>query len=162
MLVAALVAASLLLFVFPPQDRPGRANAVVVLSGGKNDRLPEGIELVRRGVAPLLVISDGRTYAPRLCAGETSGFRVLCFRPDPYSTRGEAEEIARLAHARRWRSVVVVTSRYHVFRARVLFRRCFHGRVAAVGSMPDVWHFFTGILYEWPKLLYEETLLRGC
>ncbi len=161
----AFVAATFYLFVFPHMDRVTHADAVVVLSGGKSDRLPKGLKLVQDGVAPVLVISDGRAkfypQANKLCKGGQP-FKVICFKPDPYSTRGEAEGVARLARKHGWRSLVVVTSRYHVFRARVLFKRCFKGPLAVTGSMPSLKNMVYGTLQEWPKLVYEETLVRTC
>lgn len=165
LLLSAFLGATVYLFVFPHLDRVTHADAVVVLSGGRTDRLPKGVELMRSGVAPTLVISDGRALgypqANRLCRGGQP-YRVVCVRPDPYSTRGEAETVARLAAKRGWRSLVVVTSRYHVFRSRVLFERCFHGPVAVVGSEPSLHNLLQGALQEWPKLVYEETLIRSC
>lgn len=161
----AFVGATFYLFVFPHMDRVTHADAVVVLSGGKSDRLPKGLKLVQEGVAPTLVISDGHAQdypqANKLCKGGRP-FRVVCFRPDPYSTRGEAEGVARLARKYHWRSLVVVTSRYHVFRARILFERCFKGPLAVTGSMPSLKNMVNGALQEWPKLVYEETLVRTC
>ena len=103
------------------------------------------LEAKQGGVAPTLVISDGRAQdypqANVLCRGGQS-FQVICFSPDPYSTRGEAEGVARLARKHHWRSLVVVTSRYHVFRSRILFKRCFKGplrgrRLGAVAEEPS-------------------------
>ena len=45
--------------MFPQEDSPQRADVVVVLAGSPGDRLPEGLALVRRGVAPVLYVSDG-------------------------------------------------------------------------------------------------------
>jgi uncharacterized SAM-binding protein YcdF (DUF218 family) len=164
-LLIAFLAATVYLFIVPHMDRVTHADAVVVLSGGRTDRLPKGLKLVQDGVAPTLVISDGRAQgypqANRLCRGRQP-FKVVCFLPDPYSTRGEAEGVARLARKYGWHSLVVVTSRYHVFRSRVLFERCFHGRLAVVGSMPSVRNLLNGALQEWPKLVYEETFVRTC
>jgi uncharacterized SAM-binding protein YcdF (DUF218 family) len=166
-LVLAWIGASLYLFVWYPSDPPGRADAVVVLSGGRDSRLDPAIRLVERHVAPLLVIS-GAGYDPkwrtarRLCAHGARGYRVLCFDPKPYSTRGEAEEVARIAARRRWRSIVVVTSRYHVTRARMLFRRCFHGDVDAVGASYPLAHVVSFVLSEWAKLAWALTVARSC
>ncbi len=161
----AFLAGTVYLFVLPHQDHVTHANAVVVLSGGKTDRLPKGLKLVQSGVAPTLVISDGLAadypQANELCRNKQP-FKVICFKPDPYSTRGEAEGVARLAKKHHWKSVVVVTSRYHVFRARILFKRCFKGKLAVVGSWPSPTDYVIGALEEWPKLIYEETLLRSC
>jgi uncharacterized SAM-binding protein YcdF (DUF218 family) len=161
----AFVAATFYLFVFPHMDRVTHADAVVVLSGGRSDRLPKGLKLVQDGVASTLVISDGRApgypQANKLCKGGQP-FKVVCFVPDPYSTRGEAETVERLARKHGWHSLVVVTSRYHVFRARVLFKRCFKGPLAVTGSTPSLKNMVNGALQEWPKLVYEETLVRSC
>lgn len=164
-LVAAWVAASVVLFVVPSQDTPRHADAVVVLAGSRRERLPKALELMRRGVAPVLLISGGRdprwTQAHPYCAGK-SRFRTICFDAKPFSTRGEAETVARMARRRGWHSIVVVTSTYHVVRARMLFRRCFDGRVQAVGGEPRPLGWAFGVLFEWPKLVYALTVRRSC
>jgi uncharacterized SAM-binding protein YcdF (DUF218 family) len=164
-LVALVVfaAATVFLFVVPDSDPvPARADAIVVLAGGRVDRLGKGLELWHRGVAPTLVISDGRAAgwaeANRLCKDA----HVLCFRPDPYSTRGEAEWTGREAARRGWRSVVVVTSTYHVRRSRVIFDRCLEGRLAVVAARPPLGNFALGVAWEWPKSAYYSTIGRGC
>jgi uncharacterized SAM-binding protein YcdF (DUF218 family) len=154
------------LFVWPEQDSAGRADAVVVLAGSKA-RLTKALGLMRRRVAPLLVISDGLApdwpAANRLCRRGSARFQVICFRPDPYSTRGEAERIARMAKNRGWRSVAVVTSTFHVTRARLLFERCLAGaRVKVVGADYPLARLPQFVLSEWVKLAYAETLKRGC
>ncbi len=161
LLVAALVAASVWLFGFPTSDAPGRADAVVVLSGSNHDRLPRGLALMRARIAPLLVVSDGLRTAPGLC-GRRTPYRVLCIRPEPFSTKGEAEAIARLARDRGWRTVDVVTSRYHVFRARIIVKRCFDGALRMVASRPRLVDYVVGAALEWPKLFVAEVLRRGC
>ncbi len=167
LLVAAWIGASLYLFVWQPTDRAVHANAVVVLSGGGNLRLDPALALMRKHVAPLLVIS-GAGLDPRykkaraLCSHHPGAFRILCFDPKPYSTQGEAREIARLASARGWTQVDVVTSRYHVFRARMLIRRCYHRGLAMIGTHYKLTHLVPEILTEWGKLLYQVTVQRGC
>jgi uncharacterized SAM-binding protein YcdF (DUF218 family) len=161
LLLVALVAASIWLFAFPRTDAPGRADAVIVLSGSNHDRLPQALALMRARVAPLLVVSDGARTDPRLC-GRRFPYRVLCLRPVPFSTRGEAEAIARLARARGWRSVDVVTSRYHVFRARLIVQRCYHRTLRVIASQPGPWDYIVGAASEWPKLVLALTLRRRC
>lgn len=134
----------------------------MVLSGGRGHRLAEGRRLIARGVSDTLVISDGRDEgwdgANRLCR---SG-RAICFEPDPYSTQGEARWIAREAEERGWDSVVVVTSRYHVPRTRMIVGRCFKGDLAVVGAEPPLENRIVGVAWEWPKSVYYLTLNRGC
>jgi uncharacterized SAM-binding protein YcdF (DUF218 family) len=168
-LVAAWLLACLVLFVWPPSESsaPAHADVVVVLSGNKK-RLPPALALIRRGVAPVLALSTvSRTphwpQAERLCATHRyAGARVVCFTAVPFSTQGEARTVTRLARERGWHSVVVVTSTFHITRAHMLFRRCYHGSLAMVGSpsvwwqLPEEWASETG------KLLVQLTLRRGC
>jgi uncharacterized SAM-binding protein YcdF (DUF218 family) len=160
-LLAALTAASVWLFVFPATDAPGRADAVVVLSGSNYDRLPKALALMRAKVAPVLLVSDGARTVPRLCA-RRAPYRVICFHPRPFSTRGEAEEIARLAAARSWKRVDVVTSRYHVYRTRLIMKRCYHGILRIVASEPRLQDYLVGATVEWPKLALALTIRRHC
>ena len=159
-----MLAATAVLFVFPPEDHPRHADVVVVLSGSK-DRLPRGLELMRGGVAPVLVISDGAVpgwpAANRLCHGGQK-FSVICFHPSPYSTRGEAHFVAALMKRRGWKRVVVVTSRYHIIRARMDFRRCVDGDVDGVGASTSLGQWIAGAIQEGPKLGYALTIGRSC
>jgi uncharacterized SAM-binding protein YcdF (DUF218 family) len=164
--VLAWLAACAFLFVWPREDAPRRVDAIVVLAGGRKLRLEKGLALIRRHVADTLVISDGRAEgwpeANRLCARGGPGFRVLCFKPYPYSTQGEAQGVARLARARGWRSVAVVTSTFHVFRARMLFERCVPGDVEVVGARYKLRYLPSALFWETGKLTYALTADRDC
>jgi DUF218 domain len=168
LLVAAWAAVVARFVLWPVQDSPRRADAVVVLAGD-HLRLGKALELMTRRVAPTLVISDGLApgwrEANRLCrggAGAAGGYRVLCFRPDPYSTRGEARAVARMAAARGWRSVLVVTSTYHVTRARLLFDRCVAARVWVTGATYQRNLIPLEVFLEPAKLAYALVVARGC
>lgn len=165
--LGAWASATAVLIFLPDEGAPARANAVVVLSGDKGRRLERALELMRRRLAPVLVISAGldkrQPKANRLCAtGRGDGFRVLCFMPHPDSTRGEAQAVARLARRHRWRSVVIVTSRFHVTRARMLFERCLDARVNAVGASYPWTSIPVAVVSEWLKLAYALLVARGC
>ena len=164
--LATCVALDIYLFATPSLDRPVHADAVIVLAGDPTPRLERGLGLMRAGVAPTLVISDGHDpnwpAANRLCAHGDPGFRVVCFKPDPYSTRGEARGFARLAREHGWRSVVVVTSTFHVTRARMLFRRCFGGKVEGVGAHASLQRSKFNYVTEVGKLLVQLSVARGC
>lgn len=163
-LVAALAVASVPLFILYEDDEVTKVDAVLVLAGEKR-RLSVGLDLVRRGVAPLLVISDGLdprwTQANRLCRfGDPE--QILCIRPEPYSTRGEAQMAARLQQERGWDSIVVVSSRFHLFRARLLFERCVDGELVFVGSPnPGGLRLPLAIAFEWIKLA-RATVAKDC
>ena len=157
--VLAYVAAASYLFVVHHDDPPAKADAVVVLSG-TSERLPVGERLVREGYAPLLVVS--RSTYPKAAEQRACRSGALCFRAAPYSTRGEARAIARLAAARHWRMVDVVTSQFHIVRARLLIRRCYHGGLRMVGAPEPVWRLPYDAVAESAKLTFQELFARGC
>jgi uncharacterized SAM-binding protein YcdF (DUF218 family) len=171
MLVGLWLVAVAVLFVWPSANDapPAHSDAVVVLAGGLNHRLDPALKLVQEHVAPILVISGGLTdpkwkKARKLCRGEEgpTRFRVLCFQAEPFSTRGEAETVARLARTHGWRRIVVVTSMYHVTRARMLFRRCYHGQLWTVGTSAPTYTLLREWLSETGKLAIQATVERGC
>ena len=168
-LVAAWLVACAVLFVWPPAETgaPRHADAVVVLSGDSR-RLPPAEALIRRGVSRVLAISSiaktpDWSAAKQLCRQHTYlGARVLCFEAKPYSTRGEARTFSAIARAHHWRSIVVVSSTFHLTRAGMLFRRCYAGRISLVGA-PTRWWFLP---QEWAsetvKLVVQTVFERAC
>jgi uncharacterized SAM-binding protein YcdF (DUF218 family) len=106
----------------------------------------------------VLVVSDGQRLAPELCRRE----RVVCFVPDPFSTTGEAEGVARLARERGWERVLVVTSSYHVLRTRLLFERCLGDAVRVVAAGQALSKLDEALLFEPLKLVWAVTIDRGC
>jgi uncharacterized SAM-binding protein YcdF (DUF218 family) len=168
-LVAVWLVACAVLFVWPPAETgaPAHADVVVVLSGA-HQRLPPAEALIRRGVAPVLAISSV-AHTPRwkaarkLCrAGSYRGARVLCFEATPFSTRGEAETVARLARTHGWRRIVVVSSTFHLTRAKLLFGRCYDGRLWLVGSPIPWWRLPAEWALETGKLVAQLTVQRSC
>lgn len=163
------LALALFLFVWPRQDHPRHAAAIIVLAGDEEHRFPRALELARAGVAPVLVVSDGALsdWAParELCAHpRRQGFKVICFRPAPYSTRGEARGALTLVERNHWHSLLVVTSTYHVYRARLLFERCLagHARVYATGTSSSRYWLPVNMASETFKLGLVYTTRRGC
>jgi uncharacterized SAM-binding protein YcdF (DUF218 family) len=169
-LVACWLVLCAVLLVWPDEGgMPPKVDAVVVLSGGLNSRLDPAIALMRRRIAPVLAISsafrdENWKKAQRLCRGDLGPTRydVLCFTARPYSTRGEARVVAQLARRQGWHRIVVVTSTYHITRARTLFRRCYSGRLWFVGTASPWWRLPEQWAYETGKLAVQLTLRRGC
>jgi uncharacterized SAM-binding protein YcdF (DUF218 family) len=126
----------------PSVDRPAHSDAILVLGPPLVDgRLDQALRLAAGGYARTVVISigwdKGRQRIPA-CANDNPAYQVICFQPRPPTTRGEAEELGTLARSHHWTSVLVVTSRYHVSRARVIVRRCMPGKVRMVGARSDM------------------------
>ncbi len=163
LLAAALFAAATLrLFVWPPSDRPTPADAVVALGGDPGQhRAAEAMALARSGYAPVAVISLGGT-PPAPCPKAARAVEVLCFRPDPLDTRGEAEHIARLVAARHWRKIIVVPERSQATRARLLVERCTGVRLEIVPVADPLSQLPEDLLYEWGALAKALVLERTC
>ncbi len=164
LLVVAWAFGAIALFGIHHDGPPVHADAVVVLEGS-NTRLPLGVKLVQEGYAPLLVVSrgDSKKLEQKVCGGtDHLKARVICFYAKPASTRGEAEEIGRLAERLELRRIDVVTSQFHVFRARMLIRRCYHGDLHMVGSSQPEWKFPLYALSETAKLAYQLVFARSC
>jgi uncharacterized SAM-binding protein YcdF (DUF218 family) len=118
------------------EDALDKSDALIVL-GGDNfyaDRATRGAQLFREGKAPVIVAS-GRRLRPNAGIAELMEHdliergvprdKIVRFAQDADSTLEEARALARLAKARKWHSVIVVTSNYHTRRARYIFRRVF-------------------------------------
>ncbi len=135
-LVLMMAASGYILFYNAPTDPLQRADAVVVLGGEHDGREDFGLALARAGWAPTVVMSN--PYLPtdpviqRVCGQSGGGIEVLCPRPFPVTTRGEAEMMRRLANQRSWSKIIVVTWRHHIPRARLVFRQCFPNNPSAV------------------------------
>jgi uncharacterized SAM-binding protein YcdF (DUF218 family) len=159
LLAIVLIGVNLRLFVWPSTDAVQPADAVVVLAGGDGERLDHGLALVRAGVAPTLAVSIG----PDQLCNSTQSFSVVCFLPNPETTRGEAEAIGRLAREHGWDNIVLVTSTSHVTRARLLLERCYSGTLQTSPATPstDVPSWLGAIVHEWGGLA-EAAVVRAC
>lgn len=140
LLVWLLVAVNL--FYYPQATRePSKADAVVVLAGAAAERLPVGRELMKQESAPVLVLSTtdtpGNTNMDIVCKYSRDP-AIRCFEPSPLSTRAEARAIARLAADNGWENIIVVTSKYHLVRARANIEQCSNAHVQMVAAEPDL------------------------
>lgn len=142
----------------PPEPTPRPADAVVVL-GGRGDRLPLAQSLVARGLAGTLVVSAHDQPCPTAAAA-----RVICFDPDPASTRGEAEAIARLARGHGWTRLLVVSDHEQARRAATRVGRCYTGslQVLPAPPLPSTWERVQRVLYEAAATLKADLWQRSC
>jgi uncharacterized SAM-binding protein YcdF (DUF218 family) len=171
LLVTAAVAAyglGIWLFLLHPENElPRKADAVYVLAGNEN-RLPVALRLMAARIAPTLVVSeDAKSNDPAryaLCHGaKPKRYELICRIASPSSTRGEARLIAGLAAARDWKEVVVVTARYHLYRARILIERCTNTNLAMRAVDGDTWwRKALAIPLEYGKLARADLFQRGC
>jgi uncharacterized SAM-binding protein YcdF (DUF218 family) len=155
--------------VSPVTNRLEKADAIVVLGPPDADRRADyALELAERGYAPVVAISvesDRQSELKGACNGRVpSGITAMCFRADPETTQGEARQIKAYAAQYGWKRIIVVTSSYHVSRARLIVQRCFQGQVLM--ESPPVGHSVAEIAYQY---LYQSagyvkalTITTGC
>jgi uncharacterized SAM-binding protein YcdF (DUF218 family) len=108
------------------ENAVSRVDAVVVLGGEHDGRERYGLALAQHGFASTVVLSDPYPAADRLmrqiCHYDV--VEVICARPDPSTTRGEAIMTRRLAMEHHWKKILIVSWRYHLPRARLVFYQC--------------------------------------
>jgi uncharacterized SAM-binding protein YcdF (DUF218 family) len=131
------------------EDPLDKADALIVL-GDDNfyaDRATRGVQLFREGKASVIVAS-GRRLRPNAGIAELMEHdlvergvpkdRVVRFTHDGDSTVEEAQALAKFVVAKKWHSVIVVTSNYHTRRARYIYRHVFpQGIQVSVASARD-------------------------
>lgn len=133
--IAALVAllfvngaSGTILFARAEADPLKRADAIVVLSGDNDGRQEYGISLAEQGYAPVVLLSTrpASKGRPRLeDCHQRPNVRVICSVATPFTTRGEAIMTRQFAQQYGWKSVIVISWRFHLPRARYIFDQCF-------------------------------------
>jgi uncharacterized SAM-binding protein YcdF (DUF218 family) len=121
-------------------ESPVKSDAIIVLGDDNydGDRAFQAASLFRAGMAPV-VVASGRALRPYAGLAEIIGHdleshgvpsaAVVKFSHRGNNTREEAEALAGLVASRGWKSVLVVTSDYHVRRARFIFEHVFPAAV---------------------------------
>lgn len=132
------LAACYLVVLEPTVNKPAKVDAILVLGPPDVDgRVDEAYALAHAHLASTVVISvqsDLQLQVKSACRNQNPDYQVICFQPDPSTTQGEAEEIGRLATQHGWTSIMVVTSKYHISRARMIVERCMPGKVLMVAA----------------------------
>jgi uncharacterized SAM-binding protein YcdF (DUF218 family) len=194
-LAAAAVYAFLDLGRFMAYEDPLQpADAIVVLAGTRAERQMEGADLYLAKYAPVVVVTRADSEIDALRELETRGVRLVrdheldrelliglgvpaeaLIIPDRLhdNTGDEARTLRELAVARGWRRLIVVSSKYHLRRAAMAFRRALRGTdvdVIARGtrydqSTPDRWWRRRGdirfLAWEVPKFVAYAVGLGG-
>jgi hypothetical protein len=142
LVLITIVVAGVPLYVRPQVDRLRHVDAILILGGPDYARYTYGLELGSAGWAPNVVISNPHAendpWLTRLCATPQPRYELSCFTPDPPTTKGEGRALQRLASQHGWRTVIVVTLRPHVSRARFILEQCFTGELVMVAIPADL------------------------
>ena len=112
-------------------EAPAKADAAVVLAGDYfGNRLLKGIELVKQGYVPVVLVSGPRGYYGNTESDMAIRWAVQQGYPEDWfiavphtasSTRDEAVVMLKEIHRRNIHSFLLVTSNFHTARARRLF-----------------------------------------
>ncbi len=142
------------LIVSPASATPTAADAIVVLAGTE-DRIARGQVLLEAGVSSrLVVVGEGSDIdLPALCDAPRVG--VTCVQPEERSVRGQVRAAATAIESGGAKSLVLVTSRHQLSRARLQFARCSGQSLTVVGTTPPDAHpgrWLDWIASETPKL----------
>jgi uncharacterized SAM-binding protein YcdF (DUF218 family) len=155
--IAALVFAGVIFFPFAGrylvrEDPLVHADAIFVLDGARAERWMEAADLYKAGYARVIAISPGRPEeAEVILRGRGIRFPnnaslardalmqmgidasdVVLPEGSVDNTAQEAEMLRSLSAARGWKSVLVITSKYHSRRAGFAFRREFGASPIAI------------------------------
>lgn len=198
--LAAAATATLLIagrFLVIADPLPAHADAIVILAGSIPDRVLEAVDLYRAGRAPRIVVTRERlrrgdaalrSRGVRLPEGDeltvmalghlgVPAEAIVRLRRRATNTEGEAATIARWACAHHLARLIVVTSRFHTRRARLILVQALGPRVS-VALRPSRYDTFAArhwwrdrrdakfVLSEYEKLahywLRERWLIAPC
>lgn len=135
-----LFAASLPLYVFPPQSAPKPADVVFVIGPPAQWRVNWARELVDNGQAKALMISTFDPAKDPNCRKKLN-YPVLCETVAPFTTQGEARWLKFEMGTRGWSRAIVITATPHIVRTRLIMDRCVPHGVQVVGRR-------TGLTFE--------------
>jgi hypothetical protein len=146
--------------VFPDVDSIGKTDLVVVVDGpGDLDKfnVTGKVVAVNPRTTVLYSASDGRCDEMRRITPH-----LVCFRPNPDTTEGEARFAAAYATAHHDDTMTVVARRAQLGRARIRFSRCWHGQLAMVEVPMSFWSALRQLPYQTLATIKAETVQRHC
>ena len=166
-MIRRAVSAMLLLYVLgyalfavllprPAADRP--TDAIVVLTGGAK-RIERGLDLMERRLARRMLVSGvARTVRPEELAAQYQVDEAL-FRccidlgRESVDTRSNAEEVSRWMERHKFRTMRLVTTDWHMPRARFELSRRLGGGIAVTGDAVESNPSFGQLFTEYNKFL---------
>lgn len=170
----ALLAAALVLFLtsgnFLVVNAPARADVIVVLAGETNWRPARGLQLLRQGFAPHMLLdvpAAGIIYnqsmlkiAQKYVQDLPDGQSVSICPIAGLSTKTEAGDVIGCLKGSGAHRILVVTSDYHTRRARSIFQHEMRGYEISIAAAFDSENF--GVPWwrhrQWAKINFDEWL----
>jgi uncharacterized SAM-binding protein YcdF (DUF218 family) len=123
---------------------PGRADAIVVVSGDGGSRLQQGVKLYKDGYAPVMVLAgageEGNPSAAEVMKRQAVSLGVpasaISLVDQSRTTREDATYTRDLLAEQGLKSALLVTSSYHGRRASLTFAKAFDGSGIRLASYP--------------------------
>ncbi len=144
--------------LLPQPLGPRRSDAIVVLTGG-NKRIDRGLELMNQGQAQRMLISGvGRNVKPEELAARYPGSEkqfacCVALGFEAVDTRSNALEVARWMARRGYKSLRLVTSDWHMRRAKFELERALPADVALYADAVRTQPSFGQLWVEYHKYL---------
>jgi len=112
----------------------------------------------------MIVISQGSQHAGHgsACAPKIPGVTVICFDPDPSTTRGEEEFAGRLDKQYHWRSIILVAVKPQDTPARIWAGRCLSGKTYIINAPLSAFDWPDQIAHQWGSTVKAFFQQRGC
>jgi hypothetical protein len=159
--VAALLAGLARVFVVPPIDPTGRPDEIVVFGAATaNARAHLAEEIALADPHAVLLVSAANEAQCQAWPSPVA--HRICFRPDPYTTRGEARFAADYARQHHLHSILVVVTRDQAVRARLRLSRCWGGPISVVAAHEPAGHALLMLPYQLSAMLKAEVWQRDC
>ena len=142
------------------------ADAIVALTGGSGLRIAAGVELVGKGRGRRMLISGVNPDVPKAdliaLAGGSEEVWACCVDIGymAETTLGNADETAAWAYERGYKSLIIVTSDYHMPRSLIVLKKAMPDLeliawpVRTVNDPSRIWSdpgSFRGVFLEWAK-----------
>ena len=135
---------------FAKRDSLEKADAIVVLTGNGWERTKFAVTLYQQGWAPLLLMVGVTGSRP---APEMAEFAQKHGVPESHvivdaaskNTRQNAKQVARLAAAKGWKKIILVTSPHHQLRAHLTFQKAMRdskNNLSIINYPPTAWSWF--------------------
>ncbi|MEO0465384.1 MAG: YdcF family protein [Pseudomonadota bacterium] len=150
------------------------ADAIVALTGGSGLRIAEGIRRLEAGEGARLLVSGVNRSTSREDVAATAGGSAetfdccIDFGYEATTTRGNASEVAKWAGVNDYEVLTLVTSDYHLPRARLLLSDAapdiaflpapVRTRIDPDKTFTD-WRSFRGMVTEWAKWRVTQLVL---
>lgn len=136
-----------------PNEKPDKADAIIVLGGGTGDRVAKSLLLYQAGYAKLLVLTGNDQALPEkmhavsdaradfLRSREVPAERILYVYPSSDSWQ-EAQSTLGLMQRLNWDNVIVVSDPPHLLRLAYTWKQAFRGQEKSyvlVATEPEWW-----------------------